>query len=69
MERRGETESIVLEPRLIPRIMIIGIIIDSMLIVFSVDALFNQKRYIDLIITGSLFVVMLLLIRRFNHEE
>jgi len=69
MERRGETESIVLEPRLIPRIMIIGIIIDSMLIVFSVDALFNQKRYIDLIITGSLFISMLLLIRRFNHEE
>ena len=68
MERRRETESIVLDSRLMPRIMIVGLIIDSMLIVFSVDTLFNQKRYIDLIITTLLFVVMLLLIRRFNHE-
>lgn len=68
MERRRETESIVLDSRLMPRIMIVGLIIDSMLIIFSVDTLFNQNRYIDLIITTSLFVVMLLLIRRFNHE-
>jgi len=68
MERRRETESIVLDSRFMPRIMIVGLIIDSMLIIFSVDTLFNQKRYIDLIITTLLFVVMLLLIRRFNHE-
>jgi len=69
MERRRTTEIIVLDSRFIPRIMIIGLIIDSMLIIFSVDTLFNQKRTIDLIITTALFTVMLLLIRRFNNEK
>jgi len=69
MERRRTTEIIVLDSRFIPRIMIIGLIIDSILIIFSVDTLFNQKRTIDLIITTALFTVMLLLIRRFNNEK
>jgi len=69
MERRRTTESIVLDSRFMPRIMIVGLIIDSMLIIFSVDTLFNQKRTIDLIITTALFIVMLLLIRRFNRYE
>jgi len=69
MERRRTTEIIVLDSRFIPRIMIVGLIIDSMLIIFSVDTLFNQKRTIDLIITTALFIVMLLLIRRFNRYE
>jgi len=44
-----------------------GLIIASTLIICSVDYLLNNQRYMDLIISTAIFIMMLFAIRRLNH--
>jgi len=66
MENRRET--IVIEPRRIPRILAFGLMLNAICIIFSVEQLYLNGDWVQLSIATVLFVVMLLLIRRFNHE-
>jgi len=48
----------------LPKILTVGLIMSCISVIFSVQYLFDNQRYIDLIISSALFVAMLLLIRR-----
>jgi len=62
MEQEGR-----LEDKHIPKILCLGLMINAITIIFSVQYLYDNQRYIELIITSILFVILILLIRRFNH--
>lgn len=50
-------------------IMFYGLIIDSILIIFSVDTFFKEGKYLELIISTIVFGVILFLIRKLNSKQ
>jgi hypothetical protein len=65
MERTGETVSI--NPITVKRVMVFGLMISCISIIMSVETLYRDKRYIDLIVTTAIFISMLFLIRWLNN--
>lgn len=46
----------------------IGLVLDSTLIIFSVDTLFRENRFIELAIASIVFILLLIIIRRLNRS-
>jgi hypothetical protein len=63
---RERREIIILEPTL-KRVLVFGLMISCISIIMSVEQLFKDKRYIELIITTAIFISMLFLIRWLNN--
>jgi hypothetical protein len=49
------------------RVMIYGLIVSSISIIFSVQFFYDNALWIQLTISGIVFAVIVLLIRRFNN--
>ena len=61
-----ERREVIIEWKYIPKIIVIGLVVSCISIIYSVDYLFQNQRYVDLIITSILFVTLIFLIRRFK---
>jgi hypothetical protein len=49
--------------------LMLGLVLDSCLVILSADQLFKDGNYIGLIFTSILFMVILITIRRLNRNE
>ena len=47
----------------LPKILTVGLIMSCISVILSVQYQYDNQKYIDLIISSALFVIMLLLIR------
>jgi len=60
-------EEIRLDNRNLKRVMVFGLLISCISIIMSVEYLFREKKYIELIITSVVFITLLILIRWINN--
>ena len=65
-ERRLEY---VIPQKYIPKILACGLMLSAMLIIFSVDYLYQNQKYIELIISSVVFVAMVIALRRLNNAK
>ena len=60
-------DTIKIEQKHLPMILTIGLIISAIMIIFSVEYYFQNKKYIELAISTIVFSVIVLTIRRLNN--
>lgn len=67
METNGRlNKEVTINPKYIPRILSYGLMFCALLIIFSVDYLFIEKKYMELAVTSILFIIIVLAISRLN---
>lgn len=47
----------------------VGLVISACLIIASVDYLFNNAKYVELTVSTTIFIIILILIRRLNNGK
>ena len=53
----------------VPKILACGLMLSSILIIFSVDYLYQNHKYIELIISSVVFALMVIALRSLNNAK